>query len=52
MILGALNDAGGQQYLVEQARENPAAFLRLIGQILPMQIDGDRTEPLQIRWIN
>jgi hypothetical protein len=48
MILGALNDAGGQQYLVEQARENPAAFLRLIGQILPWQVAGDPADPLRI----
>jgi hypothetical protein len=51
MILGALNDAGGQQYLVEQARENPVAFLTLIGKVLPMQIAGDPAEPLQISWI-
>ncbi len=27
MILGALEAAGGQDYLVEQAREKPGAFL-------------------------
>ena len=34
MILGALDDAGGQDYLVEQAHKNPAAFLALIGRVL------------------
>jgi hypothetical protein len=30
MILGALDDAGGQAYLAEQARENPVAFMALL----------------------
>jgi hypothetical protein len=28
MILGALDDAGGQAYLAEQAHQNPAAMRR------------------------
>jgi hypothetical protein len=40
MILGALDDAGGQAYLVKQAEHNPAAFLTLIGKVLPMQVEG------------
>ena len=38
MILGALDDAGGQDYLVLQAMENPTAFLTLIGKVLPQDI--------------
>ncbi len=38
MILGALDDAGGQGYLLEQARTNPKAFLSLIGRVLPSEI--------------
>ena len=41
MILGALDDAGGQQYLAEQARANPAAFMTLLGKVLPLQVGGD-----------
>lgn len=48
MILGALNDAGGQQYLAEQAGKNPVAFMALLGKILPLQIAGDPAQPLQI----
>ena len=33
MILGALDDAGGQAYLMRQAEENPTAFLTLIGKV-------------------
>lgn len=40
MILGALDDAGGQAYLARQAQENPAAFMTLIGKVLPMQVDA------------
>jgi hypothetical protein len=48
MILGALDDNGGQRYLAEQARENPTAFLTLIGKVLPLQVTGDGGGPLQV----
>ena len=41
MILGALDDAGGQEYLYKQALESPAIFCSLIGKILPNEIKGD-----------
>jgi hypothetical protein len=41
MILGALHDAGGQQYLTQQARENPTAFLTLLGKVLPTTINAN-----------
>ena len=37
MILGALADAGGQQYLARQADENPVAFMSLLGRIVPVE---------------
>jgi len=40
MILGALDDAGGQKYLEKQAMENPNAFLTLVGKVLPLQVNG------------
>ncbi|MBK6599162.1 MAG: hypothetical protein IPG25_15305 [Proteobacteria bacterium] len=46
MILGALNDEGGQQYLRTQAKENPTAFLSLVGKVLPMTVQGDTNNPL------
>jgi len=39
MILAALDEVGGHSYLVEQARANPAAFLTLVGKVLPMQVN-------------
>jgi hypothetical protein len=41
MILGALSDVGGRDYLALRAKDTPAAFLTLIGKVLPMQITGD-----------
>jgi len=41
MILGALDDNGGQAYLSQQARENPTAFLTLIGKVLPVTLMGN-----------
>lgn len=46
MILGALNDAGGQAYLAEQAQTNPAAFMALLGKVLPPEPRGDAIPPM------
>jgi len=46
MILGALNKSGGEGYLVKQAKENPTAFLSLVGKVLPMTVQGDANHPL------
>jgi hypothetical protein len=40
MILGALDEAGGVAYLTEQAKSSPAAFMTLLGKVLPMQVTG------------
>jgi hypothetical protein len=41
MVFGALQDAGGQEYLLRQTDENPKAFLALVGKFVPRDI---RTE--------
>lgn len=46
MILGALSDAGGQKYLAKQAEESPAAFLSLLGKVLPTTLQGPGDTPL------
>ena len=48
MILGALDDAGGQQYLLDRARVEPKAFMALLAKVLPTQISGDPQNPLLI----
>lgn len=52
MILGALDGVGGQKYLERQAKENPAAFMTLIGKVLPLTVAGDPDAPaaLVISW--
>lgn len=40
MIRGALEDAGGRDYLKAQAEKNPAAFMTLVGKILPTEVSG------------
>lgn len=41
MIVEALYQAGGVEYLVRQANGKPAAFLALIGKVMPVQIEAD-----------
>ena len=49
MILLALSEAGGVDYLVKQAKQkNPAAFMALLGKVLPMQVTGDPNAPVQL----
>jgi hypothetical protein len=41
MIMGALQDAGGQSYLARQAEDNPAAFMGLVGKVIPKDLKVD-----------
>ena len=47
MLLGALQEVGGQSYLVEQAQNNPASFMSLIGKVIPREIKADITGTLE-----
>ena len=51
MILKALDEVGGVEYLAKQANENPSSFLTLIGKVLPMTIAGDPDAPVMISRI-
>lgn len=48
MIVDALNMAGGVNYLRVQAHDNPAAFLSLVGKVLPLQVSGTDGGPIII----
>jgi hypothetical protein len=52
MVLGALSDVGGRQYLAERAIDQPVAFMGLIGRILPLQVTGENGAPIAVdfRW--
>ena len=41
MILTALGDAGGIDYLAAQARDNPNAFMTLVGKVLPLDVNNN-----------
>lgn len=45
MILQALADVGGVEYLKVQSIDNPNAFLALIGRVLPLQVKEGGDEP-------
>ena len=50
MILQALDGAGGVGYLQRQADESPAAFLSLIGKVLPTTLTSDPDQPLKVEF--
>lgn len=41
MVRQALEEAGGVDYLHAQAKENPTAFLTLVGKLLPAEIKAE-----------
>ena len=53
MILKALDDAGGIDYLATQAKETPTAFLTLVGKVLPLQANIDISGKLvtEVGWV-
>lgn len=51
MIVMALDNAGGLDYLTRQAEENPKAFLSLLGRVLPLQVTGDADSPLVVQVV-
>lgn len=40
MVIAALDKAGGIDYLLVQAHDNPTAFLTLVGKVIPLQVNG------------
>jgi hypothetical protein len=46
MILAALEDEGGVEYLRMVAKEHPTSFVGLLGKVLPLQVQGDPDNPL------
>ena len=52
LILGALSDVGGRQYLAARALDQPVAFMGLVGKILPLQLTGENGAPIAVdfRW--
>ena len=43
MIKDSLEGVGGIDYLMNQAQENPVAFMGLIGKIIPKEVEAHVT---------
>lgn len=52
MILKALSEAGGVQYLKDRALDTPGPFLALVGKVLPMQVTGANGKELVVRVVD
>ena len=52
MVVGALQDVGGRDYLAARALDQPVAFMGLIGRVLPLQVTGENGGALVVdfRW--
>ena len=48
LILAALEQVGGQEYLAGQAITTPASYMSLLGRIIPTQVIGDKDNPLEL----
>ena len=48
MILGVLDEAGGQKYLVARALDQPVAFMAVVGKILPLIISMKPKPPEEV----
>lgn len=48
MILTALSESGGVEYFKQQSKENPTAFMTLIGKVLPTTISNEEDEKFEI----
>lgn len=48
MVQAALEAEGGIEYLRQQARENPKAFLPLVAKLMPTKVEGDAENPLRV----
>lgn len=52
MVLDALSESGGVEYLKQTAIDHPVAFMTLLGKVLPLQVTGENGGPLQLiaKW--
>lgn len=48
MVIQALENKGGVEYLERQAEANPTAFLSLVGKVLPLQLTGEDGNSLTV----
>ena len=49
IILESLHLLNGPEYLVQQGRDNPVAYLNLLAKLMPVSVIGDCTNPIQVQ---
>ena len=47
LVVQALSEVGGSDYFVRVSESHPAAFMALIGKVMPVQIEGSGGGPVQ-----
>lgn len=58
MVRASLSRVGGIEYLVEQSKENPTAYMGLLKQLMPKQVDstmsieGDLFKSVELRVVD
>ena len=52
LVLQALDEAGGVEYLARMAEEQPVAFLGLVGRLLPLEarIEAATAQRVEFSW--
>lgn len=50
MILEALTNLGGVEYLEKQAKEEPASFMTILGKVLPLTVNSSVDGKMTITW--
>ena len=51
-IVEAFNRAGGVDYLIQVAKDDPKTFCALIGKVIPLEVTGSEGGALQVQLIN
>lgn len=51
MILQALTNLGGVDYLEKQAKENPQSFMTILGKVLPLDINAKTDIALKVEIV-
>jgi hypothetical protein len=49
-IIEAFEKAGGVDYLVALAKDDPRTFCALVGKVIPLQVTGDPDNPVGITF--
>lgn len=51
MIRNALDKMGGEKYLMKQAKDNPNAFLTLVGKTLPLDVNAKADMAIKVEIV-